>query len=166
MKYLLDANVFITAQNTHFTLDIAPGFWEWLIRKNEAGVVYYIDKVQAELLAGEDLLAEWVEELPDSFLTPRSLRSTQAEMTALAEWVNAPERPYTEAAKRKFLGSVDMHVVATAAASDLTVVTYEVSSPFARNNVKMPDACAAIGAPCITPIKLMTDEKLRLSLAS
>ena len=40
MAYLLDANVFIQAKNLHYGLDFCPAFWDWLIDRNEAGVVF------------------------------------------------------------------------------------------------------------------------------
>jgi len=34
MKYLLDANVFMAANNLHYGLDFCPAFWDWLIAGN------------------------------------------------------------------------------------------------------------------------------------
>ena len=31
MGYLLDANVFIAANNLHYGLDFCPAFWDWLV---------------------------------------------------------------------------------------------------------------------------------------
>ena len=58
MAYLLDANVFIQAKNLHYGFDFCPAFWDWLIRQNQAGEVFSIEKVGSELLAGDDELAE------------------------------------------------------------------------------------------------------------
>lgn len=32
MKYLFDTNIFITAKNTYYAMDIAKTFWEYLER--------------------------------------------------------------------------------------------------------------------------------------
>ena len=45
MAYLLDANVFIQAKNLHYGFDFCPAFWDWLIRQNQAGEVFSIEKV-------------------------------------------------------------------------------------------------------------------------
>ena len=61
MAHFLDADVFIRAKNLHYGFDFCPAFWDWLIRQNQAGDVYSIERVGDELLAGvEDALpASW-----------------------------------------------------------------------------------------------------------
>ena len=50
--YLLDANVFIEAQNRYYGLDFCPAFWDWLVMKNRAGRVTSIKKVADEIRRG------------------------------------------------------------------------------------------------------------------
>lgn len=45
MPYLLDANVFIEAKNRHYGLDFCPAFWDWLVERNQEGVVFSVEKV-------------------------------------------------------------------------------------------------------------------------
>lgn len=66
-RFLPDANTFITAYQTSYAFDIAPGYWKQLkpvlLRKN----VFILDVVKAELEKGEDELTEWfrsIDELP------------------------------------------------------------------------------------------------------
>jgi hypothetical protein len=40
MAYLLDANVFIQAHRLHYSFDFCPAFWDWLVVKNNKGVVF------------------------------------------------------------------------------------------------------------------------------
>jgi hypothetical protein len=47
MAYLLDANVFIAAKNLHYGFDFCPAFWDWILEKNEAGIVLSIETVSA-----------------------------------------------------------------------------------------------------------------------
>ena len=58
MTYLLDANVFIQAKNLHYGLDFCPTFWDWLVDRNEAGIVFSIERVGDEIDAGRDELSE------------------------------------------------------------------------------------------------------------
>lgn len=53
MKYLLDSNVFIQAKNEYYGMDFCPGFWDWLIAGNEAGIVASVARVHKELRDGE-----------------------------------------------------------------------------------------------------------------
>jgi hypothetical protein len=59
MSYLLDTDVFIRAKNLHYGLDFCPAFWDWLVHKANAGLVFSIDKVADEIKAGQDELTEW-----------------------------------------------------------------------------------------------------------
>ena len=54
MKPHLDSNVFVEAKNFCFGFDICPGFWEWLLVSNRASVVFGVEKIKDELLAGDD----------------------------------------------------------------------------------------------------------------
>lgn len=60
--YLLDANVFMQAKNLHYGFDFCPAFWEWLTTQNIAGKVFSIEKVEDEILAGDDDLSLWSKE--------------------------------------------------------------------------------------------------------
>lgn len=60
MAYLLDANVFIEAKRRHYGFDFCPGFWDWLDRATDRGVVRSVSQVAAELLSAGDELSDWV----------------------------------------------------------------------------------------------------------
>ncbi len=67
--YLLDANVFMQAKNLHYGFDFCPAFWEWLIARNAAGNVFSIEKVEDEILAGDDDLSQWSKERGSVFFS-------------------------------------------------------------------------------------------------
>jgi hypothetical protein len=67
MAYLLDANVFIAAKNLHYGLYFCPAFWEWLIDRHSAAMVFSVDKVSDEIQAGADDLSTWAAGLPAGF---------------------------------------------------------------------------------------------------
>ena len=70
MAYILDADVFIQAKNLHYGFDFCPAFWDWLIRQNQAGEVFSIERAGNELLAGDDELAEWSRARGNGFFVP------------------------------------------------------------------------------------------------
>ena len=47
--------------------------------------------------------------------------------------------------RNTFANVADAYLVATAAAKQMTLVTYEASSPFSKKRVMIPDACNALG---------------------
>ena len=55
----------------HYGLDFCPAFWDWLIESNAAGKVFSIEKVEDEIDAGADELADWASDRgPGFFLKP------------------------------------------------------------------------------------------------
>ena len=81
MTYLLDANVFMSASRLHYGFDFCPAFWEWLVESNSAGLVFSIDKVQGEIQAGADELADWSDERGQEFF----LRPDEEVLTTLTK---------------------------------------------------------------------------------
>jgi Domain of unknown function (DUF4411) len=59
MAYLLDSDVFIQAKNLHYGFDFCLAFWEWIDEGHAVGSVLSIEKVQGELIGGDDDLAAW-----------------------------------------------------------------------------------------------------------
>ncbi|RTZ76788.1 MAG: hypothetical protein DSZ01_07685, partial [Gammaproteobacteria bacterium] len=115
MRYLLDTDVFIRAKNLHYGLDFCPAFWDWLIKSNQTGQVFSIEKVKGEIERGNDELTEWSktqDELfflkPDSGIFPA--------MEQVTNWVN--DNDYTASAKNTFLQAADYYLIAHALTDD------------------------------------------------
>ena len=62
MAYLLDADVFIRAENLHYGLDFCPAFRDWLVAGNESGLAFSVEKVGDEVQAVADELSDWANE--------------------------------------------------------------------------------------------------------
>jgi hypothetical protein len=62
--YLIDANVFVQAKNLHYRFEFCGGFWHWLESAHAAGLVFSVDKVRSELVAGRkgDPARTWAEQ--------------------------------------------------------------------------------------------------------
>ena len=70
--YLLDSNVFIQAKDLHYGFDFCPAFWDWLVEQNRTGKVASVEKIEEELKAGNDELAEWAAKRGEGFFLPRT----------------------------------------------------------------------------------------------
>lgn len=159
--YLVDANVLIEAKNRYYAFDIAPGFWEWLEGAHAAGEVCSIEAVKTELVGRADDLSAWAKRNGSFFQSID--QATTAHFPALSAW--AASRTFTPAALAEFAGNqADYQLVAHARGHNLVLVTHERPDPNSRKRVKIPDACAAIGATCMDPFEMMrrTGAKLRL----
>jgi hypothetical protein len=163
MPYLLDANVFIEAKNRHYGLDFCPAFWDWLIDRHKAGVIFSIDKVKQELLASQDELSTWAAGCDKTFFSPIANNTTAAAMAAVSQW--ATGQSYQQSAVNEFLGKPDYYLVAHGLATQLVVVTHEKKSPSLKK-IKIPDACAGVGVECKTPFEMLSIEGARFRMGA
>lgn len=160
MAYLLDANVFIQAKNLHYGLDFCPAFWEWLIVQNAAANVFSIEKVEDEINAGADELAQWAAQRGKGFF----LRPDGATIPALGRvstW--ATSQTYEPAAVNTFLQVADYYLVAQALAAQHTVVTHEIPSASTKR-IKIPNACIGLGVKVMTPYEMLRLERAQFVL--
>lgn len=160
MTYLLDANIFIQAKNLHYGLDFCPAFWDWLIARNEAELVFSIEKVGDEIEAGADELAAWATERgPGFFLKPDP--TILPALGSVSNW--ATGQGYEPAAVSTFLQVADYYLVAQALAHEHTVVTHEIVSASTKK-IKIPNACIGLGVKCMTPFEMLRHERARFVL--
>jgi predicted nucleic acid-binding protein len=162
MAYLLDANVFIQAKNDYYAFDFAPGFWDWLDREHANGNVYSIENVRAELIGGDDELAEWAKGRGNDFFLPLD-EDDLPSLALIAAWTRSGY--YEGAAANTFLSNADYFLVAHAHAHGFAVVTQEKVSPSTKK-IKIPNACIAHSVKTMNTFALLRLEKARLVLAA
>lgn len=163
MAYLLDANVFIQAKNLHYGLDFCPAFWEWLVRENQARLVFSIEKVGDELEAGADELADWAEPLGSAFFLKPDGQVMRA-LATVSTWVVSEPR-YEPAAVNTFLQVADYYLVGHALAHGHTLVTHEIPSGSTKR-IKIPDVCVGVGVKVMTPWEMLRKERARFVLGA
>ncbi len=160
MPYLLDANVFIQAKNLHYGFDFCPAFWDWLDDANRLGIVFSVEKVADELLAGNDELAEWAKERGDKFFLPPDERTLPA-FGQISVWAN--RQNYDTAAIHTFLQVADYYLIAHALAYGFIIVTHEVPAQ-TRRKIKIPNVCIGLGIRHLTPYEMLRREKAKFIL--
>ena len=162
MSYLLDANVFMSANNLHYGLDFCPAFWEWLAHKSHTGAVLSIDKVADEIEAGQDALSEWAR-VHGQQLFRRTPPALAPQFTQVSAW--AMGQQYTPAAINTFLQAADFYLIAHALAYQHVVVAHEVPANSSAR-IKIPNACVGLGVRFMTPFKMLRIEKARFVLGA
>ncbi len=142
-RFLVDADVFISAKNRYYAFDICPGFWDSLIFYHRQGLVLSVDRVRGELLAGrrtEDLVV-WVRnELPKGFFLEVDSEPVTTAYADIMLWSQRHPK-YFDLAKAKFATGADGWLVAYARTHGMTVVTNEQSAPDSKREIKLPDVC-------------------------
>ncbi len=160
MAYLLDANVFIQAKNLYYGLDFCPAFWEWLIARNAAGLVFSIERVGDEVEAGGDELATWAANRGPGFFVKPDAAMLPA-LGKVSAW--ATGQHYEPAAVNTFLQVADYYLVAQSLAHGHTVVTHEIAATSTKR-IKIPDAFIGLGIKCMTAFEMLRRERARFVL--
>ena len=146
MIYILDTNFFIQAHRVNYPLDVVISFWNKFKDLSLGGdTLISIDKVQNELnhSTHPDQLATWcAQNLPDGFFKDSSIAIN--EYTKIVNWA-VSHQTYNQNAKSEFLasGEADAFLVAYALTdpSNFTLITHEVSNPYIKNRIKIPEVC-------------------------
>ena len=121
-----------------------------------------IEKVAAELHAGQDELATWADERGDDFFL-RPDDTVVPTLRTVSDW--ASDNGYQPAAISTFLQVADYWLVAHALAHGCIVVTHEVPAD-TIHKIKIPNACIGLDLRCISPYEMLRRERARFILGA
>jgi hypothetical protein len=153
MKYLIDANTFITPHRGYAPIDVAVTLWNKFKGMSDNNTILLLDRVQQELYVHADALQQWVNENFNvaSLVTFQNNQHAVTNYGVISRWAAAQNR--SQKALNKFLriDSADIFLVAYAATDPemYTVVSFESSNNNASFEFKLPDVCNQFGVRCI-----------------
>lgn len=164
--YLLDANTLIEAKNRYYQLSICPGFWDWLLRNMEIGLIASVESVGAELRRGNDPMADWTQEHATMFL-PESDPDTQLAFAEVAQHLE-PLAPTMKVAGAldEFLSGADPWLIAKARVLGATVVTHERLNMTNRRKFLIPNICQHFGVPFMDTFAMLNLLEAQFVLAA
>ena len=122
-KYLIDANVFMTAHRQLYPFDIAPSFWEQLVEKASSKIII-IGEIQKEILKGQDILVDWYERESAKFTVIDMPLEVIESYKIIINSINDNEQ-YKPSAKEEFASSADSWLCAYGLALGETIVTWK-----------------------------------------
>lgn len=166
--YVLDSDVFIAAKNAYYAFDICPGFWDAILRAHAQDRVRSVDRIRAELLAGQpkEDLVQWVKgQVPTAFFDGTQSASVLNAYAEIALWVQRSAQ-YYDRAKAKFATEADGWLVAYSVVYGTTVVTNEQPRPDSRNRVLLPDVCVQFKVPWRDTFTMLRSLALRFDLGA
>lgn len=167
MPYLLDANTFIEAKDSYYGFDFCPCYWDWLLRANETGQVFSIERVFDELTPRtehNDDVSRWATERGKGFFLPLDV-PTSVELGKVVNYVQFLPHPVSDTNKRTFLAKADPILIACAIAYGYTVVTREVAVAANSHAIKIPNICKYFNVPTATPFQMLRHLGARFVLA-
>ena len=125
-------------------VDVWPTFWIRIAELIHNGEIYSSIKIKEEIDRGGDELTQWMKDNATKEFYCRIDGEVLQKYAQLQNWANR-NTIYTAAAKNEFANVADAYLVATAAAKNMTIVTYEVSAPDSKKKIKIPDVCNVFG---------------------
>ncbi len=159
--FLLDTNILIQSYRRDYPFDIAPGFWEYLVKLGNEGLIAFPDEVIKEILGYKDDLSTWLKGNETSLLT--YLCSEEVVQVKYNIIINSVQtnNVYFQTAKAQFASGADSWLIAVAMAYGLTIVTQEVYEPNCRKRVKIPNECKRHGMKFIDRMEFMRAANFR-----
>lgn len=160
-KYLIDANVFITAHRQFYPFDVVPSFWEQLVERASEKILI-IKQVQDELLKGRDILTEWYKVECSKFTVLNIPDNGVIEAySKIINSINENQR-YKQTAKDEFASIADSWLCAYGLALNIPIVTLETFQADTRKKIKIPNVCEEFGIKYINLIQFMREVNIRL----
>ena len=156
--FVLDANVFISANNTYYAPDLCAEFWKCLASYREKSV-FSIDRVHEELARRKDKLSTWSNENKSMFASTRN-DPMEEKYADMVEWVRHGQ--YRVEALEEFSGAADGWLAAYASVTGATLVTHEHPAPGSLNHVKLPDVCEEFGITYVDTFDMLRRLGIRL----
>lgn len=146
MEYLFDTNIFIASKN-QLPPDVWPTFWQCMAMLIKDRRIFSITRVKEEIERGNDELTTWMRDYAsDGFYIPLD-NEILLQYQRTLNWANN-NTTFKPSALQTYADVADAYLVATAAAKNMALVTFEKSNPLCKNRVLIPDACRAIGVRC------------------
>lgn len=145
-RYVIDSSALINAARTYYAFDLAPKFWSLLESQFENGNLLSIDRVQDELLAGDDALSKWTRKNSSMFKTSKD-QAIATSYGQLQRWAHQQSQ-YTTAALSEFAieKNADPWLVAWSNVHKDVLVTFESQTSLAvQKRIPIPNACRAFG---------------------
>ncbi len=155
MKYLLDANTFIEANNRYYGMAICPAYWQWILKSNAENEVSSIEFVKNELVHYGDEVSDWVKE-NDHLFTPESDEETQTAFQKVLNYVMSMT-DMKKGSHEEFLSGADPWLIAKAMVTGATIVTHEQYKLGIKRKILIPNVCKELHVKCIDTFELLHD---------
>lgn len=152
--FVLDANVFIQAKRQYYAFDLAPKFWEMLIKHATEGNICSIDRIKGELERGKDDLARWAKNHFSHAFASTDEADVSETYAEIMNWVNGQSQ-FLEAAKAEFASGADGWLIAYAKVKGYVLVTHEVLAPDAKIKIHIPNVCKEFDVPYVDTFEML-----------
>ncbi|MCB5272446.1 MAG: DUF4411 family protein [Candidatus Cloacimonetes bacterium] len=167
--FVLDADIFIAAHRSYYAFDIAPGFWDALLKLAKTGKIISISQVEDDLKKGHDpenqkeydILAKWaIADFHPYFMKTDATQVIDA-YTKIINWV-FDSKVYPVSAKDEFASVSDSWLLAYSLANNAVLVTNE-NKLNVKVKVPIPIVCKHFGIEYKNTFDLLRTLQVKLS---
>lgn len=159
MLYLLDANVFIRANEDYYPIERVPQFWDWLLAQAIAGSV----KTPMEILDEVHATGEFGRWMAQKEVHEALALDEEVDRDIFNQVLNSAYAPDLNDTELEEIGRDPFLPAYALMGSDRTVVTKETSKPSkTRGRRKVPDACAIMSVRWITDFAFYRELDFRI----
>lgn len=152
MRYWLDADVLISANNGPYPVNNAHGFWSWMDKEIKTGRIAAAERTFNEVVSGrknQDDLARWMKLRKSNGIAVKSSKEVDGKLAQIGDYVgDNPQYPIHQ--KLEFYRGADASVIAHAWQDEGTVVSNESGHFPKSERVRIPDVCHHFQVRCIT----------------
>lgn len=144
-KYLIDTSLFTQAKRSYYAFDIAPSFWNHILKLSNQNIIISVDKVFDEIKRGRDDLFDWIKNnLPKNFFSDtNNSPSIITEYQKLINW-SSQNPQFSINAKNEFaiFEEADPWLIAFAIENKLSIVSQEVFDSNIKRKIPIPNVCS------------------------
>jgi len=144
MKYLIDANVFITASRQFYSFEFGDKFWNFLVQEAQSDKIASIDKVLDEINKGDDELKSWANEKFSKYFLSTKTEQVLEQYVKLVRWAEM-QTNYKRNAKDTFMeeANADTWLIAYAMTDpkQYKLVTFETLNFNIKRKIPIPNVC-------------------------
>lgn len=136
-RFLIDANIFITAKNLYYQFGFCQTFWDFLVAMHQRSIIFSIQSVKQEIIIKNDPLKIWVEALPDTFFEDHyQSANSYRKLMDYAQDLNVLQIAKDEFADQN---NADAWLLAHALEKGFTIITHENFNPNAKKRIMIPN---------------------------
>lgn len=156
-KYILDANVLITASKNMYPIDIFPSFWNTLLDKATNKEFCLTEEVVEELNRGNDQLKDWLNNNIDCFEILKSNNQKLIDEYSLIIQSVVDNDNYYQSAKDEFASIADSWLIAHAKNNNYIIVTQEKLNINSKKRIMIPNVCNEFNIEYIDIVQFMRE---------
>lgn len=153
-RFLIDANIFITAKNFYYQFGFCQAFWDFLAEMHNRGILFSIQSVKQEILRVNDPLKNWVQTaLPNTFFQNQDLSANSyAKLMNYAQALNVKQIAKDEFAEKD---NADAWLLAHALENGFSIITLEKPIPNAQRRIMIPNVAQDHNIKVVTPFEFL-----------